>query len=242
MRFGAALAGDGHAAACRFRPQVAVTLAGFGKAGGQGAGGTGKNAAFLPAPCRPQQGRDGVLFQGCRCGKGVAGQAEHQFAGDLCRQHGAAGLLCHARKEHLCPQPFQHGGQIVLLPYRNAAAGNDGIAAGQKFPQLAGDDLRVVRAVPPLYGKAQLPQPGGVLDAVGIVDLAGSPRFTGGQQLTAGGKNAHGQGAVYRHLGIALPRQHTQMGGGQRCALGGNDGSGGDIPAPEHHVLLRFQA
>ena len=34
MRFGAVLAGDSHAAACRFRPQVAVALAGFGLSNG----------------------------------------------------------------------------------------------------------------------------------------------------------------------------------------------------------------
>ena len=41
-----------------------------------------------------------------------------------------------------------------------------------------GDLLRVVGAVPTFYRKAQLPQAGGVLDAVGVVDFAGRPSLT----------------------------------------------------------------
>ena len=41
--FGVALAGDGHAAAHGFGPQIAVPLAGLREARGQGAGGAGKD-------------------------------------------------------------------------------------------------------------------------------------------------------------------------------------------------------
>ena len=175
MGFGVALAGDGHAAAHGLGSQIAVPLAGLREARGQGAGGAGKKAAFLTAPRRPQKGRDGILFQRSGGSKGVAGEAEHQLAVNFPGQHGASGLLGHARKEDVRIQLFQHSGQIVFLPHRDAAAGDDGIALRQQFPHLAGDLLRVVGAVPTVYRKAQLPQAGGVLDAVGVVNFAGRP-------------------------------------------------------------------
>ena len=67
MGFGVALAGDGHAAAHGLCPQIAVPLAGLREARGQGAGGAGKDAAFLTAPRRPQKSRDGILFQRSGC-------------------------------------------------------------------------------------------------------------------------------------------------------------------------------
>ena len=74
MGLGVALAGDGNGAARCSGPQVAVPLAGLGKAGGQGAAGAGQDAGFLLPPGGPQQGRDGVLFQSGCGGKGVARQ------------------------------------------------------------------------------------------------------------------------------------------------------------------------
>ena len=128
-----------------------------------------------------------------------------------------------------------------LLPHRDAAAGDDGVTFRQQLLHLACDLLRVVRAVPLPDAEAQLPQPGGVLDAVGVVDLAGRPSFARGQKLAAGGQNAHGERFADRHSGIALPGQHPEVGRGEDGARPGDDSPGGDVPAPEHHVLLRLQ-
>ena len=115
------------------------------------------------------------MFQRSGGGKGVAGEAEHQLAVNFSGQHGASGLLGHARKEDVRVQLFHYNGQIVFLPHRDAAAGDDGIALRQQLPHLAGDLLWVVGAVPTFYRKAQLPQAGSVLDAVGVVNFAGRP-------------------------------------------------------------------
>ena len=240
MRLGVARAGQGHLAAAGSRPQVAVALAGFGKAIGQGADGAGGDAALLPPPGGAQQRGDSVLLQRSGGGKGVAGQAEYQLAAQRCRQHGAAGLLGYPLHHKLCTQLFQHKGQIILLPYGDAAAGDDGIAAGQQLLHFTGDDLRVVGALLPFHGKAQLTQPGGVLDAVGIVNFTGCPRCAGCQQLAAGGKDAHGQRSADGYFGVALPCQHAQMGGGEHRPGRRDDRTGGYIFPPEHYVLQRF--
>ena len=101
VRLGVARAGQGHLAAAGSRPQVAVALAGFGKAIGQGADGAGGDAALLPPPGGAQQRGDSVLLQRSGGGKGVAGQAEYQLAAQRCRQHGAAGLLGYALYQQL---------------------------------------------------------------------------------------------------------------------------------------------
>ena len=118
------------------------------------------------------------MFQRGGGSKGVAGETEHQLAVNFPGQHGASGLLGHTCKEDVCIQLFQHSGQIVFLPHRDAAAGDDGIALRQQFLHLTGDLLWVVGAVPTFYRKAQLPQTGGVLDAVGVVNFAGRPSLT----------------------------------------------------------------
>lgn len=146
----------------------------------------------------------------------------------------------YALYHQLCAQLFQHKGQIVLLPYGDAAAGDDSIAAGQQLLHFAGDDLRVIGALLPLHGKAQLTQPGGILDAVGIVNFTGCPRCAGFQQLAAGGKDAHSQRAADGYFGVALPGQHTQMGGGKYRTGRRNDRACSHVLAPEHHVLQRF--
>ena len=240
MRLGVARAGQGHLAAAGSRPQIAVALAGFGKTIRQGADGAGGDAALLPASGGAQQRRNSVLLQRGSGGKGVAGQAEHQLTVKCSRQHGAAGLLGYALHQQLCAQLFQHKGQIVLLPHRDAAAGNDGIAAGQQLLHFTGNDLRVIGALLPFHGKAQLTQPGCILDTVGIVNFTGCPRCAGFQQLAAGGKDTHGQRAANRYFSVALPGQHTQMGGGEHRPGGRDDRTGGYILAPEHYVLQRF--
>ena len=133
-------------------------------------------------------------------------------------------------------QHFQHCGQVILLPHRNTAAGDDGITPGEQVLHPGGDLLRVIRAVGALHGKAQLPQAGGILDPVGIVDLAGSPGLTRFQQLTAGSKHAHGQGAEDLGIRDALAGQHTDVRRGQHSSGSGNGGTGGDVLTPEHHI------
>ena len=207
---------------------------------GLGADGAGGDAALLPPPGGAQQRGDSVLLQRSGGGKGVAGQAEYQLAAQRCRQHGAAGLLGYPLHHKLCTQLFQHKGQIILLPYGDAAAGDDGIAAGQQLLHFTGDDLRVVGALLPFHGKAQLTQPGGVLDAVGIVNFTGCPRCAGCQQLAAGGKDAHGQRSADGYFGVALPCQHAQMGGGEHRPGRRDDRTGSYIFPPEHDVLQRL--
>ena len=236
MRLRVALAGDLHQAAQRSGPQEAGSLAGLGKAGGQPAPGMHRDAVLFPPPCGPQQGRNGILLQRSSSGKGIAGQAEHQLFSHLCSDHGAAGLLGHPGKNRLRVQHFQHCGQIILLPHRNTAAGDDGITPGEQVLHPGGDLLRVIRAVGALHGKAQLPQAGGILDPVGIVDLAGSPGLTRFQQLTAGGKHAHGQGAEDLGIRDALTGQHTDVRRGQHSSGSGNGGTDCDVLAPEHHI------
>ena len=94
----------------------------------------------------------------------------------------------------------------------------------------------------PLHLKSQLRQPGGVLDPVGIINLAGRPCFPQSQQFAAGGQHPYPQGAEDRHFCIALACQHPQMGRGQDFPFPGNDGAGGDIFTPEHHILVWTEA
>ena len=195
-----------------------------------------RDAVLFPPPCGPQQGRNGILLQRGSSGKGIAGQAEHQLFSHLCSDHGAAGLLGHPGKNRLRVQHFQHSGQVILLSHRNTAAGDHRITPGKQILHPGGDLLRVIRAVGALHGKAQLPQAGGILDPVGIVDLAGSPGLARFQQLTAGSKHAHGQGAKDLSIRDALTGQHTDVRRGQHSSGGGNGGTGGDILTPEHHI------
>ena len=100
-----------------------------------------RDAALLPPPGGAQQRGDSVLLQRSGGGKGVAGQAEYQLAAQRCRQHGAAGLLGYPLHHKLCTQLFQHKGQIILLPYGDAAAGDDGMGQAALFFYLNGQRL-----------------------------------------------------------------------------------------------------
>ena len=86
--------------------------------------------------------------------------------------------------------------------------------------------------------KPHLPQPGRVLDAVGIVNFAGGQSLAGGQQFAAGSQHTDGQRPVDRHFRKALPRQHTEVRRGQHRARIGNEGPGGDVLAPEDHIRV----
>jgi len=87
-------------------------------------------------------------------------------------------------------------------------------------------------------GESQLAQAGRILDAVGVVDLAGRPELSGGQKLAAGGQHTDGERLVHRHFGITLPGQHTEVGRREHRARFGDQRSGGDVLAPEDYVRV----